>query len=58
MRRAVELASPEATLGARGNPMGRFIALLYGLASYVVFFGAFLYAIGFVGGLVGAQDSR
>jgi hypothetical protein len=38
--------------------MGRFIALLYGLASYVVFFGAFLYAIGFVGGLVGAQDSR
>jgi protein-S-isoprenylcysteine O-methyltransferase Ste14 len=32
--------------------MGRFIAFLYGLASYVVFFGAFLYAIGFVSGLV------
>ena len=32
--------------------MGRFIAFLYGLASYVVFAGAFLYAIGFVEGLV------
>jgi methanethiol S-methyltransferase len=32
--------------------MGRFIAFLYGLASYVVFFGSFLYAIGFVSGLV------
>jgi protein-S-isoprenylcysteine O-methyltransferase Ste14 len=32
--------------------MGRFIAFLYGLASYVVFFGTILYAIGFVEGLV------
>ena len=32
--------------------MGRFIAFLYGIASYVVFFGTFLYAIGFVAGLV------
>jgi len=32
--------------------MGRVIALLFGLASYVVFFGTFLYAIGFVDGLV------
>jgi protein-S-isoprenylcysteine O-methyltransferase Ste14 len=34
-----------------GNPMGRIIAFLYGIASYVVFFVAFLYAIGFVSGL-------
>jgi methanethiol S-methyltransferase len=33
-------------------PMGRFIAFLYGLVSYVVFFASFLYAIGFVEGLV------
>ena len=32
--------------------MGRFIAFLYGLASYVVFFVTILYAIGFVSGLV------
>ena len=32
--------------------MGRLIAFLYGLASYLVFFITFLYAIGFVTGLV------
>jgi methanethiol S-methyltransferase len=32
--------------------MGRFIAFLYGLASYVVFFVTILYSIGFVSGLV------
>jgi len=32
--------------------MGRFIALLYGLISYLAFFGTILYAIGFVSGLV------
>ncbi len=32
--------------------MGRFIAFLYGLAAYLVFFGTILYAIGFVTGLV------
>ena len=32
--------------------MGRLIAVLYGLVSYVVFFASFLYAIGFVEGLV------
>ena len=32
--------------------MGQFIAFLYGLAAYLVFFGTILYAIGFVTGLV------
>jgi protein-S-isoprenylcysteine O-methyltransferase Ste14 len=36
----------------QGNTMSRVMAFLYGIASYVVFFVTFLYAIGFVSGLV------
>jgi len=32
--------------------MGRIVAFLYGLAAYLVFLGTFLYAIGFVSGIV------
>jgi protein-S-isoprenylcysteine O-methyltransferase Ste14 len=41
-----------AMLEIKGNSMGRLIAFFYGLISYFVFFGTFLYAIGFVSGLV------
>jgi methanethiol S-methyltransferase len=40
------------TQQTRGHPIGRLVAFLYGAASYVVFFLTFLYAIGFVSGLL------
>jgi protein-S-isoprenylcysteine O-methyltransferase Ste14 len=45
------LASPSQN-AEQETPMSRFIAFLYGLVSYVIFFVTFLYALGFVEGLV------
>jgi protein-S-isoprenylcysteine O-methyltransferase Ste14 len=41
-----------AILATLETPMGRYIAFLYGILSYCFFFATFLYAIGFVSGLV------
>ena len=47
-----ELQATSRDMRADGSTFGRVMAFLYGVACYAVFFASFLYALGFVEGLV------
>jgi protein-S-isoprenylcysteine O-methyltransferase Ste14 len=49
---AEEIMTQVISPDVRTSAVGRFVAFVYGIASYIVFFVAFLYAIGFVSGFV------
>jgi methanethiol S-methyltransferase len=48
----VQAVREDVPSAERGTPAGRAVAFLYGIVAYLVFFISFLYAIGFVSGLV------